>query len=98
MRKADLQLLAAAKGLDVIGLSGNLMRLKLDGWEATQCSGSISSHPSVELPTETSAMLVLSGDDDEEMTSFDSTSLLGWASDSDCLKSVELEAQDAPRI
>jgi hypothetical protein len=43
-------------------------------------------------------MLVLSGDDDEEMTSFDSTSLLGWASDSDCLKSVELEAQDASRI
>ena len=98
MRKADLQLLAAAKGIDVIGLSVNLMRLKLDGWEATQLSGSISSYPSVEPPIETCAMLVLSGDDDEEMTSFDSTSVLGWASASDCLKSVELEAPDASRI
>ena len=97
MRTADLLLLAAAKGIDVIGLSVNLMRLKLDGWEATQLSGSISSYPSVEPPVETSAMLVLP-DDDEEMTPFDSTSLLGWASDSDCLKSVELEAQDASRI
>ena len=65
MRKADLQLLAAAKGIDVIGLSVNLMRLKLDGWEATQLSGSISSYPSVEPPIETSAMLVLSDDDDD---------------------------------
>ena len=42
-------------------------------------------------------MLVLS-DDDEEMTPYDSTSLLGWASASDCLESVEQEAQDAFRI
>jgi hypothetical protein len=97
MRKADLQLLAAAKGIDAIGLSVNLMRLKLAGWEATQLSGPRSFYPSVEPPMETSAMLVLS-DDDEEMTPFDSTSLLGWASDSDCLKSVELEAPDASRI
>ena len=46
---------------------------------------------------ETSAALVLS-DDDEEMTPFDSTSLHGWASDSDCLESAGQEAQDALRI
>jgi hypothetical protein len=88
MRKADLQLLAAAKGIDVIGLSVNLMRLDLAGWEATQLSRSRSSCPSAEPPMETSATLVLS-DDEEEMTPYDSTSLLGWASDSDCLESVE---------
>ena len=97
MRKADLQLLAAAKGIDVIGLSVNLMRLKFDGWEATQMSRSRSSCPSAEPPMETSAMLVLS-DDGEEMTPYDSSSWLGWASDSDCLGSADLEAQDALRI
>ena len=97
MRKADLQLLAAAKGIDVIGLSVNLMRLKLVGWGAAQLSGSISSYPPVEPPIETSATLVLS-DDDEEMTPYDPKSLLGWASDSDCLEFAEQEAQDALSI
>ena len=42
MRKADLLILAATRGIDVTGLNAAQTRLKLQGWEPPQSSGTFA--------------------------------------------------------